>query len=190
MVDTGANVVMVPTGDPSILEETLNSESITSSGGLINATECKILTPVGVQVGYHVIGAPRILPGFLFSELREISSVSHLESGSKLMIEWREGLPVVQSSNLETAGMKVYYSKLTMTKTVNFNYGTHQNCDCRHCQQAKLTHAARRKSKRRTALTGEVIVGDLCTNWPGVGTTKQYFWSYTTNLPRRMDSKH
>ena len=46
---------------------------------------------------------------------------------------------------------------------------THLKCGCQLCQEAKQKFTARRKGRRkkRPLTPGEVVVADLCTDWPG-----------------------
>ena len=169
---------MCPTGSSCILlpnsREKAELLPIVSSGGVIYAEACRIQTPIGVLDGLHYTGAPYILPGFMFDELRAISVVS--SGGNTFCLEWHEGLPVI-NFNAKVAGLKVFYAQAVRPTTkVNrreirvkalVNYATHQNCGCSWCKKAKLTYPARKKKKvSASSIPGEVINADLCTGWP------------------------
>ena len=74
MVDSGANVVVVPEGDPSIIPHNIldGPQRVTTLWTANNSIEVpivKIRTPIGILEGLVSPNSPRLLPGNLFDEI-------------------------------------------------------------------------------------------------------------------------
>ncbi|MDE0827941.1 MAG: reverse transcriptase domain-containing protein [Vicinamibacterales bacterium] len=67
LIDTGANIVVVPTGDPMILPETVRpGGSLNTAAGGVTCEYAHIRTPFGLCEGMVCSGSPRLLPWGLF----------------------------------------------------------------------------------------------------------------------------
>lgn len=66
LIDSGANVVVVPPSDPNIREVLKRSRALNTAQGSVNVTDAVIDTPFGPILGVVCAGSPRLLPWALF----------------------------------------------------------------------------------------------------------------------------
>ena len=62
MVDSGANIVVVPEGDPAIIRVTNKDTRLQTAQGVVDVRGALIQTPVGIVEGVVSKGSPRLLP--------------------------------------------------------------------------------------------------------------------------------
>ena len=141
ILDSGANVVCVPEGDPAIVKLIEGHlTTVSTASGIVQARRARIRTPVGVHMGL-VLDSPRLLPMWKIADGGRILwrgiRVTASHRGRQLPISVREGCPVLldvgasgaaerrrlehdggPAGDLPTAAVRIVQGRSSVTPTV------------------------------------------------------------------------
>ena len=108
IVDSGANIVVVPTADPAIVRLLPTSSQLRTAHGIVKVQHAVIRTPVGDCKGVVSAGSPRLMPDDVLKQKgwdyrrygKHVFLVSSTDSSRRVRIQREGGCPIITNEQL------------------------------------------------------------------------------------------
>ena len=114
IVDTGANIVVVPTADPAIIRTLPSTSQLRTAHGIVQVQHALIKTPVGECKGVVSAGSPRLMPDIVLKQKgwdyrrygKHAFLVSSADSSRRVRIQTEAGCPIITNERLFLPSVK------------------------------------------------------------------------------------
>ena len=114
IVDSGANIVVVPTADPAIVRLLPSMSQLRTAHGVVQVQHAVIRTPVGDCKGVVSAGSPRLMPDDVLKQKgwdyrrygKHVFLVSSSDSSRRVRIQREGGCPIITNESLFQPGVK------------------------------------------------------------------------------------
>ena len=108
IVDSGANIVVVPTADPAIVRLLPSKSQLRTAHGVVQVQHAVIRTPVGDCKGVVSAGSPRLMPDDVLKQKgwdyrrygKHVFLVSSTDSSRRVRIQREGGCPIITNEKL------------------------------------------------------------------------------------------
>ena len=108
IVDSGANIVVVPTADPAIIRLLPSTSQLRTAHGVVQVQHALIKTPVGDCKGVVSEGSPRLMPDDVLKQKgwdyrrygKHVFLVSSTDSSRRVRIQTEGGCPIITDERL------------------------------------------------------------------------------------------